>query len=89
MFAQPILVVAPLTITKRHVTVWTSEVVADYSTTYEAIDWDAVAVEVPDVVARHTTIKMVTDYRAMCKGLGIDPVIVSKTGPSVTVKLEA
>ncbi len=65
------------------------DVLARFASEQRTTDWDAVADFAPDVVQRFTTINTVYDYRAVCKEAKIDPVVISKTAPTVTVKLEA
>ena len=65
-----------------------SDVIDRYATPRNVIDWDAVADAVPEVVQKFTTVEYDVDYKAVLKDAGIEPVIVSKTEPTATIKLE-
>ena len=65
-----------------------SEIKKKYATERETIDWAAVADEAPEIVAKHTTIEIDYDYKSILKDAGIEPVVLSKTEPTATIKLE-
>ena len=54
----------------------------------ETTDWSAVADEVPDVVEKYTTIETDYDFKSICKEAKIEPVVLSKTDPTATIKLD-
>ena len=64
------------------------EIKARFATQRESTDWDAVADEVPEVVAKFTTIETDYDFKAICKEEKIEPVVLSKTEPTATIKLD-
>lgn len=59
-----------------------------FATIRESIDWDLVREEVPDVVSKYTTNEVVIDYKSVCKEAKIEPIVISTTAPSATIKLE-
>jgi hypothetical protein len=54
----------------------------------ETVDWEGVKATVPDVVAEFTRIENKVDYKTVCKEAKIEPVVISTTAPSATIKLE-
>jgi len=64
------------------------EIIDKYSVPINTTDWEAVKNEVPDVVAKHTTTEIGFDYKSICKEANIEPVVLSKTDPTATIKLE-
>jgi hypothetical protein len=65
-----------------------SELIDRYATPRSVVDWDAVADAVPEVVSKFTTTEYDIDYKAVLKEANIDPLVVSKTEPTATIKLE-
>jgi len=64
------------------------ELLAKYASQVKTTDWDAVADEVPEIVEKHTTTNFTYDYKSILKDAGIEPVVLSKTEPTATIKLE-
>jgi hypothetical protein len=64
------------------------ELIEEHSEEHAVVDWDAVAEEVPDVVEKHTAVNVSVDWSAVCKDAKISPVVVSRTEPKATIKLE-
>jgi len=65
-----------------------NEIKSKYATQRESTDWAAVADEVPDVVAKFTTVETDYDFKAICKEAKVEPVVLSKTDPTATIKLD-
>jgi len=65
-----------------------AELITEHSEEHAVVDWDAVAEEVPDVVEKHTSVNVSVDWSAVCKDAKIAPVVVSRTEPKATIKLE-
>lgn len=64
------------------------ELIEKHSTSTPVVDWNAVADEVPDVVAKFTTMDVSVNWSAVCKDAKIEPIVVSKTEPTAKIKLE-
>jgi hypothetical protein len=64
------------------------ELLEKYSTEYEIVNWDEVAKAVPETVKKFTTIETQIDYKAICKEAKLEPVELSTTAPTATIKLE-
>ena len=65
-----------------------AELVEKYSEENAVVDWDAVAEEVPEVVEKFTTISVSVDWSSVCKEMKIPLIVVSRTEPKATIKLE-
>jgi hypothetical protein len=65
-----------------------SALIDRFATPHNVVDWDAVADEVPEVVAKFTTVEMTVDYKAVLKEAKLEPLVVSRTDPTATIKLE-
>ena len=64
------------------------DVISKYTTEFEVIDWEGVKQTVPDVIEEFTKIDKSVDWKLVCKEAKIDPVVLSKTPPSATIKME-
>ena len=64
------------------------DIITKYSTDYEIVNWDEVAKAVPETVKKFTTIETQIDYKAICKEAKLEPVVLSTTAPTATIKLE-
>ena len=64
------------------------EIKSKFATQRESVDWTAVADEVPEVVAKFTTIETDYDFKAICKEAKVEPIVLSKTDPTATIKLD-
>lgn len=64
------------------------ELIEKYSTERKVVDWDAVADEVPEVIKKFTSVEVSVDWKAVCKESKIDPVILSCSEPTATIKLD-
>jgi hypothetical protein len=65
-----------------------AELIEEHSEEHEVVDWDAIADEVPEVVAKHTAVRVSVDWSAVCEEAKIKPIVVSRTEPKATIKLE-
>ncbi len=65
-----------------------TDVILKYTTEREVVDWDAVREEVPEIVAKYSTVEFSTDFREVCKEAKIEPVVISKPEPTAIIKLE-
>jgi len=61
---------------------------AKFATEREVVDWNAVADEAPEIVKKFTTIETDYDYKSICKEANIKPVVLSKSDPTATIKLD-
>jgi hypothetical protein len=64
------------------------ELIEKHSEAVEVTDWNAVADMVPDVVKKFTTVEISVDWKAVCEDAKINPIVVSRTEPKATIKLE-
>jgi hypothetical protein len=64
------------------------EIIDRFSTPMKIVDWDAVAQVVPEVVEEFTKIEYDVDYKAILKEAKLEPLVVSRTEPTATIKLE-
>lgn len=64
------------------------EVIAMCTVPVLITDWEGVKATVPDVVAEFTRTENHIDYKTVCKESKIDPVVLSQTSPTATIKLE-
>lgn len=64
------------------------ELLAKFATPVRTTNWDAVEQEAPEIVAKHSVTNYVYDYKSILKEAKIEPVVVSKTEPTATIKLE-
>ncbi len=65
-----------------------NEIIAMCTVPVQITDWEGVKATVPDVVAEFTHTENRVDYKTVCKEAKIEPLIVSKTEPTATIKLE-
>lgn len=65
-----------------------AEIIKKHTEEVENIDWNAVRDEVPEIVKKHTTIIEMITWSDVCKEAKIEPVVISKTEPTATIKLE-
>jgi hypothetical protein len=63
-------------------------ILAKYAIPVDTTNWDAVAKEVPEVVAKHTVRDFTYAWKDICAEAKIDPIVVSKTEPTAKIKLE-
>ena len=63
-------------------------ILAKYAIPVDKTDWDAVTAEVPEVVERHTTRSFTYAWKDALKEANLEPVVVSRTEPKATIKLE-
>ena len=64
------------------------EAIVAFTDEIKKVDWDAVVLEVPEVVERHTRIELFPNYQAICKAANIAPLVVSTSPASAKIKLE-
>jgi predicted transcriptional regulator len=64
------------------------ELIEKYSTERTVTDWDLVKEEVPEVIAKYSTIEIDVAWNQVCKEAGIEPVVLLKTEPIAKIKLE-
>jgi hypothetical protein len=64
------------------------EILAKHSTARDVIDWEGVKATVPDVIAEFTTTTFDYDWKSILKDAGLEPLVLSTTAPSATIKLE-
>lgn len=65
-----------------------AEIIAMLTIPFETIDWEGVKTAVPDVIAEFTHIENKVDYKTVCKEAKIEPIVLSKTAPTATIKLD-
>jgi len=65
-----------------------SELIDRFAVPVNTVDWGAVANEVPEVVAKFTTTEYTVDYKSVLKEANLEPLVVSRTEPTATIKLE-
>ena len=68
------------------------EVVEKFTTVSLVTDWQAACEHADvseDIIAQHTDKVLSTSWAEVCKAAGIEPVVVSQSEPSATVKLLA
>jgi hypothetical protein len=64
-------------------------VTASYTNGRRTFDYETPAKIAPaEVVAAYTKTVVTTDWRAICKDIGAEPLVVAEGTPSVTVKLK-
>jgi hypothetical protein len=64
------------------------EILAKYATPINTTDWQAVTEEVPEIVEKFTTVNYSYDYKGICMEIGVDPVVLSTTPATATIKLD-
>lgn len=64
------------------------EVIEKHSLEYTVTDWDLVKQEVPEVVAKFTTTEIDVAWNLVCKDASIEPLVISRTPATATIKLE-
>lgn len=69
----------------------TGNVVAKYSAGSRSFDYEtparAAVSDKPAILAKHTKTEPVTDWAAVCKELGVDPIVTGKKPASVKISL--
>ncbi|MFA5379455.1 MAG: hypothetical protein WC455_27105 [Dehalococcoidia bacterium] len=64
------------------------ELINKFSTERTVTDWDLVKEEVPEVIAKFSTVEIDVAWNQVCKEAGIEPVVISNTEPTAKIKLE-
>jgi len=64
------------------------EILVKYASPVDTVDWKAVAAEVPEVIEKFTTRNFTYDWKAILKEAKLEPLVVSRTEPTATIKLE-
>jgi len=65
-----------------------NEIMEKHKSVIDTVDWDSVANEVPEVVAKFTTTEFNYDWKAILEEAKIEPLVISKTEPTAKIKLE-
>jgi len=64
------------------------EILVKYASPVDTVDWKAVAAEVPEVIEKFTVRNFTYDWKAILKEAKLDPIVVSRTDPTATIKLD-
>lgn len=64
------------------------DIIDKHTTEYTKTNWDALAVDLPDIVEKYTYTEKLIDYRSVCKDAKIEPITLSKTEPTARIKIE-
>ena len=63
-------------------------ILAQHAVTVDTVDWKAVAAEVPEVIKKHTTQSFAYSWKTVLKAANLEPLVVSRTDPTATIKLD-